>query len=199
MASIFRWFRRKTYQFMPTWISCLHVVPKQLSEDLKTPWTGSMVLRKTGSGERVNYPGCSHSTVKMEWISKETCENGQPVSVRLPRETTRVCSPNQIFRVLNRGYWNAGRLVAEMDKTYHWCRDTSGREVLYISERFPCFDSYDYASEHRRYHWFFIREGCKLGRIQYTDESGELYVTQDVENLETHCWEIMQKIGYFDG
>ena len=70
--------------------------------------------------------------------------------------------------------------------------------MLYLYEGFPCFDSYDYMYENRRYHWFFLREGDTLNRVYYTDEQNRLHITEDLANVTRSRWEEMMRLHYFD-
>ena len=63
-------------------------------------------------------------------------------------------------------------------------------------ERFPCFDSYDYAHENRYYWWLFIKEKGKLTRIYHADGTHKIQVTEDVRNLEDKCWQQMKKMDW---
>ena len=53
--------------------------------------------------------------------------------------------------------------------------------------------------ETRRYRcWFLLREGGKLTRIHYTDETNRLYVTEDVEYLENKLWSELCRLRWFE-
>ena len=95
-------------------------------------------------------------------------------------------------------YAGLEELYVETDAAKTFCRDRYGRQVLYYTELFPCFDSFDYATETRRYRWFLLREGGKLTRIHYTDETNRLYVTEDVEYLENKLWSELCRLRWFE-
>lgn len=156
----------------------------------KQPWTGDMVIRACGGGELASYPGCRHSTYRLQWVSRTTGE------VREPQETTRIYPVGQGFTAAGKHYQSIRQLDVQHDETLTWCRDIYGREVLYLRERFPCFDSEDFLYEKRFYRFFFLREGEKLTRVQYTDESNTVTVTEDVANLERQWMEKFQSLGY---
>ena len=118
--------------------------------------------------------------------------------VREPRETTRTYPTYLGFTAAGKHYRSIRQLYARHDETLTWCRDIYGLEVLYLAERFPCFDSEDFLYEKRFYRFFFLREGEKLTRVQYTDESNTVTVTEDVANLERQWMEKFQSLGYFD-
>jgi hypothetical protein len=61
-------------------------------------------------------------------------------------------------------------------------RDIHGRRVLYLSERFPCFDSWDYLCEKRYYHWYFVAHEAGVAMVYTKDEWNEIEV---VENIDT--------------
>ena len=148
-----------------------------------------MVLRTTGSGDWVEYPNYSCGTDRMEWVGKDG-------SVRHPQPVTKKYSIIGGFHAAGKHYLILNQLMAQTDEYRRWCRDCYGREVFAIRERFPCFDSYDAMNEHRYYRWWFIRQGNVLTRIYRTDETNEIFVTEDVQDLEGLCWSRMQTEGY---
>lgn len=166
-------------------------------EELRRPWTGDMVLCRVGPGEKVRYPLCTYSTEKVEWVSRELDERGDPVSVRIPKEMTRGFTVPLGFTAAGKPYLSVRQLITKKDGTETWGRDIYGREVLCLRERFPCFDSYDYANEHRYYRWFFLRESQKLTRVFCADGQQKIVVTEDVANLEQRCWDEMRRLNYF--
>ena len=116
-------------------------------------------------------------------------------TVRMPDEKHKDFLYPGLFIAAGKSYVSWKGLCAQQNEN-GVCRDIYGREVFYMSERFPCFDSYDYANENRYYRWFFIREKGKLTRIYYADERHKIEVTEDVENLENKCREYLQKAGW---
>lgn len=117
-------------------------------------------------------------------------------SVRVPQEKTqRVHYPGP-FIVAGRLYTAWEQLCAKEDASGQNYRDIYGREVAYLGERFPCFDSFDYAHEKRYYRWFFLRENDKLTRVFYTDERNKIFVTQDVHLLEDKCCKRLISAGW---
>lgn len=131
----------------------------------------------------------------MQWVSREAGEDGQPLSVRTPEETTRKY-PKVGFTVARKSYLSLAQLTAKSDKHGIWCEDCYGREVFCVSERFPCFDSEDFLSEKRYYRWFFLRENGKLWRVFSIDENPILTVTKDVRMFEETCWREMQQQNF---
>ncbi len=165
--------------------------------ELRRPWTGDMVLRTAGTGKTVRYPRSSYGAVKVEWVSRRLDDQGRPVQVRVPSEITRIYALESGFTAAGKHYDRCEQLYAQADRRKIWCRDIYGREVLYLAERFPCFDSSDFLTENRFFRWFFLREGQRLTRVFYTDETDKIYVTEDVANLEHRCWQDMEREGYF--
>lgn len=155
------------------------------------------VPQNTGKGQHVAYPLCSYASGKLQWTSRETDEQGNPLHVRVPSEKTETCHYPGKFTAAGKTYHNWQQLCVSEDESGHFCKDIYGRSVLALWERFPCFDSYDYLYENRYYRWFFLQENGKLTRIFYTDERKEIHITEDVCNLESKCWEQMQKLGYW--
>lgn len=161
-------------------------------------WTGDMVLEECGCGDRVRYHDYMSFSTKIRWVSREKDGEGNPVTVREPQEQTTEFPDDSCFYAAGKKYKSIRQLFARMDETGTWCRDKYGREVLYLIESFPCFDSFDAMYENRYYRWFFLREDGRLTRIFMSDGLWGVHVTEDVENLETGCWEEMQRLGYFD-
>ena len=149
-----------------------------------------MVLRETGAaGERADYPGYCCPTKRLAW-------GGTDGSVRTPQPVTREYHVIGGFQAAGKYYLSLKQLTVEVDECERWCRDCYGREVFAVRQKFPCFDSYDYLHEHRYYRWWFIRQGNVLTRIYHTDETGQISVTEDVQDLEDFCWRQMQFDGY---
>lgn len=163
----------------------------------RRPWYGDMILKQVGNGKNVSYPFCSYPTVDMRWVSRETGEDGQPLSVRTPVESKKIY-PKAGFTVAGKFYVSLAQLTAKSDTYGIWCEDCFGREVFCVSERFPCFDSEDFLHEKRCYRWFFLREKGKLWRVFSTDGQPFLSVTKDVRMLEDNCWSEMRQRNYND-
>lgn len=162
------------------------------------PWRSGMILQAVGDGDMAQYPGYSCKTTRLQWVSRETDEDGRPLSVRVPEPETRVMSMWD-FTAAGRSY-KAPHELAEhwYDKGgMDWCGDKYGHRVLYDAEMFPCFDSSDYLYEDRYYRWFFLWEDGKLTRVQYTDDQDTVVVTDDVLDLENKWWKKIQKLECF--
>lgn len=126
---------------------------------------------------------------KIEWVAPDG-------TVRIPEEVNKDFLYPGVFVAAGKAYASWKLLCVKTEENGCVCKDVYGREVFYISERFPCFDSFDYASEKRYYRWFFIKENGKLTRVYYADERKRIQVTEDVRNLENNCREQMQKLGW---
>ncbi len=161
----------------------------------RTPWDGDMILEKIDNGKNVQYSSCVYPTVVVQWVSKKTGEDGRPLSVRTPQESTRKYLKGG-FTVAGKFYVSLAQLTAKRDEYGIWCEDCYGREVFCVRERFPCFDSSDFIHENRFYRWFFLRENGKLWRVFSADESPLIYVTKDVRMLESGCWDQMKWKNY---
>ena len=149
----------------------------------------AMLLRRTGTGEWVKYPGYSCGTERLEWVGKDG-------ETRIPDPVTRKDGIIGGFRAAGRYYLSLKQLEAKKDPSGTWCRDCYGREVFAVRKKFPCFDSYDAIHERRCYRWWFIRQGNVLTRIYHTDETNAIFVTEDVRDVEDFCWRQMQQEGY---
>lgn len=116
-------------------------------------------------------------------------------TVRIPEEQDSFFPYPGSFTAAGRTYPNWQALCVEQEAG-PLCRDIYGREVFCISRLFPCFDSYDYLHETRRYRWFFIREKGILTRVYYSDGRHKIQVTEDVRDLEDLCREQMEQYGW---
>lgn len=154
----------------------------------------AMVLRSIGRGESVRSRLCCRATQRLEWISRETDPQGQPQRTRTPEEHTRTHLSPLPFTAAERLYTSLSGLTAHKltDGTYLDCH---GRRVISLAERFPCFDSYDYATENRYYRWYIIVEAERLTRVYTEDDSPQLYITEDVRDLEDNCVSALKELG----
>ena len=126
---------------------------------------------------------------KIQWVAPDG-------SVRVPEEKNKTFLYPGVFVAAGRPYAGWKGLCAIRDDSGFLAKDIYGRDVLYLFERFPCFDSYDYANENRYYRWFFIKEKGKLTRVYHADDRLKIEVTEDVEILENKCREVMEKAGW---
>ncbi len=153
-----------------------------------------MVLCRVDRGKTVCYDLNSCFTERVQWVSLETDQDGNPVKVRVPEEVTTVCDRKDRLTVAGKTYPSFRSFLKKQDG--EWGEDLYGRKVLCIEERFPCFDSYDYLYENRYYRWYFIRRGNSLSRVFVTDEQDKVFVTEDVENVDSEAWEQMRQTGF---
>ena len=148
------------------------------SVETTEPWSGEMVLEAAGPGKRAGYKLASYSTVALRWVSRERGADGEPLRVREPHESTVKYALAGGFTAAGRRYGALSELFTEHDKTMTFCRDRCGREVLSLAERFPCVD--------------------RLTRVYHEDETGSVYVTEDVKYLEEPRWREMLRLDYFE-
>lgn len=149
------------------------------------------ILRQAEGSRMLDYGlMCTRGTA-VEWTLRS-----DPSVVRRPKERTTVYRRGSVFWAAGQMYLNAeGLMYRPREKDgWTWFLDRYGRKVFYADERYPCFDSYDYANENRYHRWFFLCEGGKLTRV-YTAED-EIRVTEDAAYVEDSCWEKMQQHGY---
>ncbi len=153
-----------------------------------------MVLQVLGRGERMDSRLSSRSTLRLQWESREKDAQGQPIRTRTPEEHTRTHVLPLPFSAAGKLYSSTGSLTAKelADGTYLDCH---GRRVISLAERFPCFDSYDYATENRYYRWYIIVEPERLTRVYTEDDSLQIYITDDVRDLEDNCVNALKKVG----
>ena len=161
-------------------------------------YNGTLRLRVMGNGAKVNYEsGGLYASQCLWWVSEETDSEGQPIFIRESCEVTNTQPVAQPFTAAGKTYRNL-RQLSPNDVIDGIDTDDFGRQVLCYRERFPCFDSYDYLHEHRYYRWFFLKEDGKLTRVYTADESGWIYVTEDAENVENKCTELLRQHGWVE-
>ena len=170
---------------------------KALFSKQKTDPSIPMIPEAYSSGSKASYELSMYSTKQIRWVSKQRKENGEPVSVRIPHESSREFSYPGNFTAGGKAYQSWEQLCEAEAGTSGLYQDIYKRYVFYTSELFPCFDSYDYLYENRRYRWFFILGDGKLTRVFYTDEQKHIHVTEDVANVENKCWEALQKLSFW--
>ena len=165
-----------------------------------TPWTGDMVPRAAGPGKRIERSGgggySSSSTVRLEWASRRTDAGGEPLRVRKPLGVP-LFFPAACFMAAGRPYLSLSMLTARREEGSPWAKDVYGRDVLVLTERFPCFDSADRKNERRYFRWYFLCHKGRLTRVYHTDKTPTVTVTEDVRDLEEDIWEQMQALGCF--
>lgn len=163
------------------------------------PWAGEMLPRKTGRGRRIERSGGGiqiSPSVRIEWASRRTDAEGHPLRVRTPQERTRTLS-EAAFVAAGRPYAGRGQLIAQKAKDSPWAKDIYGRDVLALTERFPCFDSEDFLHEKRYFRWYFLCRDGRLTCVYHADETPTVTVTEDVLDVEDRCWEEMKRWGCF--
>lgn len=154
----------------------------------------TMYLHYVDRGNRIKYDLTSQFTEKVVWIHGEVDSDENPVVQREPEEVSFVCSRDSEFTVAGKTYPNFDSMLKACEG--NWGVDIHGREVFCYNELFPCFDSYDYATETRYYRWRFIREGNRLSRVYASDTGDIVFVTEDVGNIEAQIWRQMVELGY---
>lgn len=173
----------------------LHNVPPMLSP-IPPDRPRSMILKNTGKKARTNFPNRVFYGQELLWVSRETDEAGEPLVTRVPREQTRIAHISLPFRIGNVHYPHIRYFLLCHQPDSDFFRDKYGRKIFHFSERFPCFDSYDYLYDHRCFHWFFLVDGDRLVRIYYADDSNILHITTDVRVIEEKCWKALCEAGF---
>lgn len=129
----------------------------------------------------------------VDWVDLE----GDVCARRIPRPCIRRYSLRNGFRVGKVEYRSLSELRAEiLDQEKHLYKDVHGRTFAEIKERFPCFDSFDYANEDRYYHWLYLTENGKLFLVYYEDEDERVTVTEDVKEIGANVWREMVRLGW---
>lgn len=165
-----------------------HSSPEQTTEIASQ--NGKMQPIAVEDGSRLQYPCISClSSVRIRWQSKTDA-----AQFRDPEPQTTEFPQQKGFTAAGKHYSSIRKLCTDnADVT----TDIYGRRVYCYRERFPCFDSYDYASEDRFFRWFVLCENDRFTRIQYTDTSETVFVTEDVGELEKKLWNGMNQAGFF--
>ena len=122
---------------------------------------------------------------KILWVASDG-------SVRTPEESNKTFLYPGPFFAAGKAYVSWKGLCVEQTES-GLCRDLYGREVFYMAERFPCFDSYDYMYEKRYYRRYLIFADGTRTRVFLADESPNPCVTEDVRLLENDLWDELQK------
>ncbi len=152
-----------------------------------------MALTVTGKGENVISSLCSRPSSRVMWVSRERGADGNPVRTRVPEQTVTVFETPS-FTAAGKQYSSTAELSSQ-EAEGNLYTDCYGRTVVYMSEGFPCFDSYDEMYENRRYRWWLIVEPERLTRVYTEDDVKKIYVTEDVCQLENRCVPAMTRLG----
>ena len=153
-----------------------------------------MYLRRVGNGKGFRHELGFYSTEKVEWVSQETDENGNPIVILTQEETTRESSKNLPFSLAGKKYLNYNHFLRKQDGD--WGKDIYGRTVLCTRERYPCFDCHDRMHENRYFRWYFIRKGNSISQLFAADDQNKIYITENVQNIEGWAWRRMKSTGF---
>lgn len=156
-----------------------------------------MVPQALGTGEFVRYSSSLYTTTAIEWVSTEQNAAGNPMAVRIPEESTKTFQASKPFTAMGKEYQTLEQLCAKQAAPPYLFLDIYGRFVFYRTERFPCFDIYDSLYENRHYRWFYILGEQEITRVQYTDTEEEIFVTEDVANIEDDSWEELCELDFY--
>ena len=165
--------------------------PGPAAVPFKHQWTGKMIPRATGPGERCEHSGSGYiscRSFRLEWVSRRTDGSGRPLRARTPEPHTEIM-PKNAFTAAGKTYGAPRQLVCTWEsERSSWARDIYGRAVLMAAEPFPCFDSSDYLCEDRYFRWFLLCEDGKFTCVYHTDGTDTVTVTEDVLDMEEPCW-----------
>jgi len=97
-----------------------------------------------------------------------------------------------MFYAAGKPYASKEELAAKRDENPNIVYDCYGRRLLYVWERFPCFDSYDRLYEKRCFRTYFIEtdQGWTVVATQDDSDKVEVY-----ENLSAD--QAGKKAGYW--
>lgn len=133
---------------------------------------------------------------KVEWIDVKQGTLETAETLRMPKPEKTVHKGMHAFVAAGCRYKNITDLTCkERGGEYGRYRDSHGRNVLHIRERFPCFDSGDYLHENRYYHWVYLAVENRLYCVYYEDEGRQITVTEDVDTIDARVWRHMNELG----
>ena len=89
-------------------------------------------------------------------------------------------------------------MAKEIEPDRRHFQDIHGRDVLDMKERYPCFDSYDFATENRYFHWFLILTEDTMSQVYYDDGNARCEITEDVERLPHTAYSTVKFWHYLD-
>lgn len=150
-----------------------------------------MILQCVGKGNWNCSRLCRYQTQRLVWVDADN-----PNIRRTPQEETHCFPKGSPFVAAGKEYASIDELAVESVDNERY-RDKYGREVLYLRERFPCFDSYDYIYEDRFYRNLYICEGGRLTTIIADDGQDEICVTEDTQDVKVSDWEQFCKRNYY--
>ena len=153
-----------------------------------------MLLFATDKGD---YYRNSFTKIPLKWVSEERDNEGKPLRERIPGEEKKNFTRQTGFAAGGMTYRGPNELCHIRFQDSNLCQDIYGRQVLHLTERFPCFDSYDYLNENRYYHWFFIRQEEKLTMVYCEDTYPQIEVTEDIAQIRNEKWQELKKCWGF--
>ena len=151
----------------------------------------SLILQSVGRGETLRHRYGFCRTERLRWVDAE-----HPEVFRNPEPKTRVFDDEGRFEAAGKRYPALVFLLFDSPKGAPWYRDRYGREVLYLKERFPCFDDADYLYENRYFRYFYIYTKNRLTFVRSTDGDSSITVTEDVQDIPFSHWETFQEEGF---
>lgn len=150
-----------------------------------------MIMQCEGKGNWNCSRLCLYQTKRLVWVDADN-----PNIHRTPQEETHCFPKGSPFMAAGKEYASIDELAAESVDDVRY-RDKYGREVLYLRERFPCFDSYDYAYEDRFYRSLYICERGRLTTIIADDGQKDICVTEDTQDVKLADWEQFIQRKYY--
>ena len=134
-------------------------------------------FEKTGNSKLVSYGLISRRGVEICWKNKS-----DPSYSRIPRENSTEIS-------LHEPFIPAVKKNIEAENTFP--------VFAFFAERFPCFDSYDYATEDRYHQFTFIMEDGSISRVYHSTDSPTVTLTRDVQFVDYAFLNVLEAQGLF--
>ena len=129
----------------------------------------------------------------VEWAETEANLNDPNPILRIPMPRVYTYESEKGFYVDGKVYQSVQDFKSRKDRKEHIYWDIYNRKVMEVYERFPCFDSYDYANEDRYYRWFYLVSGNKMWCIYQADGRKTVLVTEDVAEIDAMVWRNMKR------
>lgn len=132
----------------------------------------------------------------IDWVSRKTDSHGNPLYCRTPKPKVHKFLKFPIFFAAGMPYIFLKELtIFAIDKENDLYRDIFGRRVLLVTERFPCFDSYDFLYDNRYYRWYYLTHRGRLTCVYSEDGHLLIEVTEDVQVIKERAWKAMVRAG----
>lgn len=147
-------------------------------------------FEKTGNSKLVSYGLVSRRGVEICWKNKS-----DPSYSRIPRENSTEISLHEPFIAAGKNYKDYKDFMTAVKKNIE--AENTFPVFAFFAERFPCFDSYDYATEDRYHQFTFIMEDGSISRVYHSTDSPTVTLTRDVQFVDYAFLNVLEAQGLF--